>query len=91
MIRHLVLAAACATLFACAIHGKYDAAGLITTVKDDRIWVFKPNSAELAQFQKTGELVKQFTNIGGGPEGKTVIAGSESTLKEYLEATKKAQ
>lgn len=88
MIRKLVLAATCATLFACAAHGKYDAPGLVTEVKDERIWVFKPDSRELAEFRKTGEMAIQFTSIGGGPDGMTVKATSASVLKEYLEATK---
>jgi hypothetical protein len=88
MIRKLALAATCATLFACAAHGKYDAPGLVTEIKEDRIWVFKPDSAELAEFRKTGELAKQYTSIGGGPDGMTVKAASPSILKEYLDATK---
>ena len=88
MIRNLVLAAICATLFACAAHGKYDAPGLVTEIKEERIWVFKPDSPELAEFRKTGELAKQYTSIGGGPDGMTVKAASASILKEYLEVTK---
>jgi hypothetical protein len=89
MIRKLLLAAACVGLFACAIHGQYDRPGFVTEVKDGRLWVFKPDSKELAEYRKSGEVAKQFTEIGGGPEGMTVKAGDAATLKEYLEAFKK--
>lgn len=90
MIRNLTLSLICLGLFACAAHGKYDVPGLVTEVKDGRIWVFKPDSPELAEFRKSGELAKQFTEIGGGPDGMTVKAGSAATLKEYLALTKKS-
>ncbi len=89
MIRTFILTAACASLLACAVHGKYDTAGFLTDVKDGRLWVFKPDSKELAEYRKNGETVKQFTEIGGGPEGMTVKAGDQKTLEEYLAAIKK--
>lgn len=91
MIRKIILTAACACLFACAIHGKYDVPGYITQVKDNRLWVFKPDTKELAEFRAHGETVKQFTEIGAGPEGMTVKAGDAATLKGYLETIKKQQ
>jgi len=50
MIRKFILAASCALLCACAIHGKYDTAGYLTEVKDGRLWVFKADSKELAEY-----------------------------------------
>lgn len=89
MIRKLVLISALASLVACAVHGQYDMPGYLTEVKDGRLWVFKPDSKELAEFQKNGETVKQFTAIGAGPEGMTVKAGDQKTLDEYLAALAK--
>nr|WP_269805987.1 hypothetical protein [Pseudomonas sp. NMI1173_11] len=36
-----------------------------------------------------GEPAKQFTDVGAGPEGMTVKAADDKTLKEYLETLKK--
>jgi len=89
MIRKFILAASCALLCACAIHGKYDTAGYLTEVKDGRLWVFKADSKELAEYRKSGELAKQYTAVGEGPEGMTVKAGDPETLKGYLATIKK--
>jgi len=89
MIQKFLLIAALTYLTACSMQGKHDQAGYLTEVRDGRLWVFKPDSKELAEFQKTGETVKQFTAIGAGPEGMTVRAGDQKTLDGYIAALKK--
>ena len=66
----------------------YDVPGFVTIEKDGRLWVFKPESPALADFQKTGEVAKQYTDIGGGPNGMTVKAADPQALQAYLAAVK---
>jgi hypothetical protein len=40
--------------------------------KDGRIWVFE-NGKDLAEFKKSGEVPCGITQIGAGPEGKTLV------------------
>lgn len=40
--------------------------------KENRIWVFE-NGKDLHEFQKSGEVACGITQIGAGPEGKTVV------------------
>lgn len=42
--------------------------------KENRIWVFE-NGKDLADFRKSGEVPCGITQVGAGPEGKTVIFG----------------
>jgi len=51
--------------------------------------VFREGSQELKDFEATGEPAKQFTDIGTGPNGMTVKAADEKSLKAYLETLKK--
>ncbi len=64
--------------------GPYDKPGFVTELDDGRLWVFREGSKELEEFKKTGEPVKQYTDIGNGPNGMTVKAADEQTLKDYL-------
>lgn len=41
-------------------------------IRPDRVWVFE-NGKDLHEFQKSGEVPCGITNIGAGPEGKTVV------------------
>ncbi|MCQ2036305.1 hypothetical protein [Stutzerimonas kunmingensis] len=72
-----------------AFASQYDKPGYVTEVEDGRLWVFREGSQELKDFKETGEPAKQFTDIGSGPEGMTVKAAEEQTLKDYLSTLKK--
>lgn len=41
-------------------------------IRPERIWVFE-NGKDLHEFQKSGEVPCGITDIGAGPEGKTVV------------------
>lgn len=87
MIQKLLTAAAFSILIAgCASNtaNPYGVAGFTVIENDGRLFVFKENSPALEAFQKTGELSKQATNIGGGPNGMTVKAPDAQTLDSYL-------
>lgn len=72
-------------LFACVAQAsEFNLPGYVTEVEEGRLWVFKENSAELAEFKQYGEPAKQFTVIGAGPKGMTVKAADQQTLDEYL-------
>jgi hypothetical protein len=58
--------------------------GFETKVQEGRIWVFRPGSVELAEFEKSGELAKHITRPGAGPQGLTVKAADAETLDAYL-------
>lgn len=64
---------------------QFDKPGFVTEVEDGRLWVFREDSQELKDFRQHGEPVKQFTDIGNGPQGMTVKAADEKTLKGYLQ------
>ncbi|AYC32874.1 hypothetical protein D3880_11030 [Pseudomonas cavernae] len=68
---------------------QYEKPGFVTEVEDGRLWVFRQSFQELKDFKAHGELAKQFTDIGTGPEGMTVKSGDEKTLKDYLSTLKK--
>ncbi|GGO75930.1 hypothetical protein GCM10011348_01920 [Marinobacterium nitratireducens] len=67
-----------------AFAGDYDKPGFVTEVEDGRLWVFRENSAELRAFQESGAPARQYTDIGSGPNGMTVKAADEQTLRDYL-------
>jgi hypothetical protein len=58
--------------------------GFATFARDGRIWVFRPGSKDLAEFEKTGEPAKSVTRIGAGPLGMTVKGPDAETVTEYL-------
>jgi hypothetical protein len=91
VMKKLTLSALILTsLFAgAAVAGEFDKPGFVTEVEDGRLWVFREGSQELKEFEATGEPAKQFTDIGTGPNGMTVKAADEKTLKAYLETLKK--
>lgn len=64
----------------------YDKAGFTTEVKEGRLWVFKAESKEYQDFKKNGELSKQVTRVGEGPDGMTLKAPDAKVLDEYLAA-----
>lgn len=84
----LAMAFAVVAVTGCATAGGsgYDKPGFVTEVKENRLWVFKADSKELAEFRKHGELMKVVTRIGEGPNGMTLKAGDAKTLDEYVAA-----
>jgi hypothetical protein len=71
-----------------AFAGEYDKPGFVTEVEDGRLWVFRESSEELKAFKQHGEPAQQYTDIGSGPNGMTVKAADEQTLKDYLNSLK---
>lgn len=77
------------SIFATAVFAsQYDKPGFVTEVEDGRLWVFRADSAELKEFQASGEPAKQFTEIGAGPDGMTVKSADAQTLEDYLKLIK---
>ncbi|MEX2187483.1 MAG: hypothetical protein WD875_11835 [Pirellulales bacterium] len=66
--------------------GAYMAArdGFRTVVKDDRIWVFRGGTKELAEFLAKGEPAYHVTRPSAGPMGMTIKAPDAETLDAYL-------
>jgi hypothetical protein len=90
MKQRTLIAAALVTLMSASVFASpYDKPGFVTEVEDGRLWVFREGSKELEDFKKTGEPVKQFTDVGSGPNGMTVKAADEQTLRDYLQSLKK--
>jgi hypothetical protein len=77
------------TASSASLYGEYDKPGYVTRVEDGRLWVFRAGSRELGDFKVNGEPARQFTDIGAGPDGMTIKAADEQTLKDYLEKLKK--
>lgn len=63
--------------------------GFVTKVVDKRLWVFRAGTPELGEFEKTGELAKQVTRIGAGPNGMTIKGPDGDTIDAYLKAPAK--
>jgi len=79
-----------ASLFAGSVAAsEFNNPGFVTEVEDGRLWVFREDSQELKDFKEHGEPAKQFTEIGTGPNGMTVKAADEQSLKDYLQLLKK--
>lgn len=49
-----------------------------------RIWVFRPASPDLADFEASGEPAKQVVRPGAGPLGMTVKGADAETVNAYL-------
>lgn len=64
----------------------YAKPGFYTKVVDNRLWVFKPNSKELTEFEQHGEPAKSVSRIGAGPNGMTIRSGDAATIDAYLVA-----
>lgn len=58
--------------------------GFVTFIVDGRIWVFRKDAPELAEFRSGGEIAKNVTRPGAGPDGMTVRAPDVETLDAYL-------
>jgi hypothetical protein len=60
--------------------------GFYTEVKDGRLWVLRDGSKDLEDFKKDGELAKQVTRIGAGPNGMTIKSSDAEVIDAYLAA-----
>ena len=58
--------------------------GFATFIVDGRIWVFSLDDPELDVFRSAGEIAKNVTRPGAGPDGMTVRAPDAETLDAYL-------
>jgi hypothetical protein len=62
----------------------YAKPNFVTLLDDGRLWVFRPGSKDLADFQKHGELAKHVVRPGIGPDGMTVKAPDNDTINAYI-------
>jgi hypothetical protein len=60
--------------------------GFYTEVQDGRLWVLKEGSKDLEEFKQHGELAKQVTRIGAGPNGMTIKSSDAKIIDDYLAA-----
>jgi hypothetical protein len=60
--------------------------GFVVYPEDARLWVFRTNSPELAEYLQAGELAKHVIRPGAGPGGLTLKGPDAETLTEYLAA-----
>jgi hypothetical protein len=58
--------------------------GFATFVREGRIWVFRPGTKALAEFEKSGEPAKQVTRALAGPMRMTVKGPDAETITEYV-------
>jgi secreted PhoX family phosphatase len=58
--------------------------GFVTIVEDGRLWIFRADSKELAEYRKSGELAKHIVRPGAGPNRMTVKAPDAATADAYL-------
>ena len=79
-----VLLALSLVMSAAVFAGPYDKLGFVTYEKDGRVWVFKAGSKGEEEFQKHGEVAKQYTLIGKGPKAMTLKSDDQKTLDEYI-------
>ena len=56
--------------------------------RDGRLWVFEEGSKELAAFLASGEPAQRVTQVGAGPEGRTLIGADRETLASYRAAVR---
>jgi hypothetical protein len=60
--------------------------GFFTQVKDNRLWVLKEGSKELADYQAKGEPARMVTRVGAGPNGMTIRSSDAAVIDAYLAA-----
>ena len=60
--------------------------GFYTQMEDGRLWVFRTDSAELAEFRQTGKPAKQVVRPLAGPFGLTIKAVETAVIDDYLAA-----
>jgi hypothetical protein len=64
----------------------YSNPNFVALLEDGRLWVFRPGSKDLADFQKHGELAKHVVRPGVGPGGMTIKAPDNETINAYMAA-----
>ena len=57
--------------------------GFTVRTEKGRVWIFRENAKELAEFDKAGELAKQVSRIGAGPGGVTLKSPDFETLDAW--------
>jgi len=60
--------------------------GFVTKFDDGRLWIFRQDSKDLAEFLKDGDLTKQVVRPGAGPRGMTLKAPDADTIVAYMTA-----
>jgi hypothetical protein len=61
--------------------------GFVTMMtEEERLWVFRADSEELADYKQAGELAKHVIRPGAGPMGMTIKAPDTETLLAYAAA-----
>ena len=58
--------------------------GFVTVVRNERLWVVRPGSKDMAELKAAGEIGKHVTRPGAGPLGATVQSPDTETLNDYL-------
>jgi hypothetical protein len=58
--------------------------GYYTKMEKERLWVFKSDSKELAEFLKSGEPARQVIRPAAGPFGMTIKAVDGTIIDEYM-------
>ncbi len=53
---------------------------------EGRLWVFRADAPELAEFSKSKELAKFVSLVGEGPNGVTIKGPDAATLNDYMKA-----
>lgn len=69
-----------------AASGPHAKPGFVTDVQDGRLWVFRADSKDLADFRKHGEPARMVTRIGAGPNGMTIRSSDAKVIDDYLAA-----
>jgi hypothetical protein len=70
-----------------AIDYLYGKVGFVVwTDAENRLWVFRSGSKELADYYAKGELAKHVTRLGAGPGGITIKAPDGETIDAYTAA-----
>ena len=72
------------TLKTSADRNPFDKADFFTQVKEERLWVFKIASEELAEYIDRGSYEKHVTMPGAGPGGMTIKGPSKEVIQDYL-------
>lgn len=67
--------------------GPHPRFGFVTEMKEERLWVFRWGSKDLADFRAKGEPAKSVTKIRGGPGGVTIRAPDFQTIYDYMYGT----
>ncbi len=53
---------------------------------EGRLWIFRADAKELAEFSKSKEIAKFVSLVGEGPNGVTIKGPDLETLNDYMKA-----